>query len=796
MKRTLQRRTRRKPDLNTWSLFCGFGGETLGKHLAFKELGIEDCCKFYALNHWQLAVDTLQRNFPHALTFCEDIKETDAAKINCGNIDLLWASPSCTHHSNARGGKPCDEQLRSHPFDVHFRWIKKNDVRMFLMENVWEITSWGPILEEDYIETKKVRDRKTKKYRIIKKVFKKGTADPRRKGEYFEKLISLLQNEGYTVEWRKLNAADYGDPTTRKRFFLIAVKDGQGIQWPKPTHRDPTIPLEKLSTEQRDLPVWKSAAEHVIDWDIPGRSIYYRTTKRGKPSPLAEDTIRRIKHGLKKFGLKGYFDYQRGRLPLLAGPQPFFQIYHSGKDAENRIFGPADMIPTLDTSNRIGLVESFISKGFGPCCTSPSSSIGLPLPTITTRDHNFLCRPSINVLHGNSNSVSAFLPLSTVATRLHHQLMQPLLIQNYGFQTDRGEGGLSLRMPFPTVCTSQHHSLIAPMIVRSDNTSSAPQIRTIDFPVSTAVSKQCHHFIQACMIDYHGSVVHRGAGGLDIFRPLPTIATSGKHQALIGTFIANTDYRHQVHKGKQSIFDPLSTITTTPRHSVVELFIVRNDYTHSGPRRVETPFQPISTMTTKRGHTLCQPCIMERYPDRLDKGTGSLSIHRAFPTVVGSRMHQLMKPYFVEYYGSSKSQPIWTPLPTVTTKDRHGLVDLVVKHEGAVENLPIVRSEEDIDRHDFSRPFCIEVDGQRLLVDITLRMLEPRELARAMGFPDSFKLETVDGTSLNKTDATMMIGNACPVNTVKALIKTLLLARSKDFGIDPEILEQERREAA
>ena len=101
------------------SLFCGLGGEHLGKTLAFHELGIPfENRRFYALNHWEIAVDTLQRNFPHALTFCEGIEASDAKAWGIPRVDLLWASPSCTHHSNARGGKPREDQQRSHATDV------------------------------------------------------------------------------------------------------------------------------------------------------------------------------------------------------------------------------------------------------------------------------------------------------------------------------------------------------------------------------------------------------------------------------------------------------------------------------------------------------------------------------------------------------------------------------------------------------------------------------------------------------------------------------------------------------
>jgi len=541
LKSILSRKPNRRRSWTTFSLFSGFGGETLGKQLALKELGLAEQCTFWAINHWQVAIETLKRNFPHALTFCEDITQVDALGIGIDRIDLLWASPSCTHHSNARGGKPRDDQQRAHATEVYERWIRQCDVPVFVLENVREFLSWGPL--DPF-----------------------GRPIRERKGEYFRDFVAKLKKSGYTVEWRILCAADYGDPTTRKRLFLIAVKDGQGIPWPKPTHRDPSVPLEKLPPPQRTLPVWKSAADHVIDWSIPGRSIYYRTTARGNPAPLASDTIRRIRHGLIKYGLKGYFEDQSQRSPSMAliDPESFLMCYHGGPGAANRICSADDVLPTLDCSNRFGLVRPMISKSFGPRCTCPSSGLQRPLPSLTTVDHNHLCQP---------------------------------------------------------------------FILRSDNTGGTIQGRLLDRPVSTIVSKACHHFIQ---------------------------------------------------------------------------------------------------------------------------------------------------PYFIEYYGASYSQPTWNPLPTVTTKDRHGLVDLVVRHEGAVQNLPVVRTAADIEAHDFSRPFCVEIAGDRLLVDITLRMLEPRELARAMGFPESFRLDRiVQGQTLplSKKDATKMIGNACPVNTVKEIIKAVLKPR-------------------
>ncbi len=136
-----------------------------------------------------------------------------------------------------------------------------------------------------------------------------------------------------------------------------------------------------------------------------------------------------------------------------------------------------------------------------------------------------------------------------------------------------------------------------------------------------------------------------------------------------------------------------------------------------------------------------------------------------------------MLPFFIEYYGSSKSVPASEPIPTITTKDRHGLIDLIIEHEGSVDNLPVVRTEEDIDAHDFSRPFCVEIGEVRYPVDITLRMLEPRELANAMSVPDWFEFQTCDGKPLTKTDSVKMIGNMVPVKLTEAIVYAVMEPR-------------------
>ncbi len=570
------------------SLFCGAGGEHGGGRAAFNELGIPpERVRHFALNHWDAAIHTFRRNYDDALCYLADIEHFDGQLTGKDTIEILWASPSCTHHSNARGGKPRENQQRAHATEVFIHWVRPLDISVIIIENVREFLHWGPI---------------GKNGRPIKK----------KRGKYFRRFIARLVKAGYRVAWRFMKACDYGDPTSRTRLIIQAEKDGYGIHWPKPTHQDPKKP--------GDLPAWRSAAS-IIDWSISGKSIFYRK------KPLATDTIRRIKHGLKKFGLA-----------------PYFASYHGGADAAARVYSTDEPLPTLDTSNRFGIVEPFISKSFGPRCTAPSESVESPLPTITTIDHNHLVEPSL--------------------------------------------------------------------------------------------------------VSFYGAEADRGTGGRDIREPLPSVTAGGNHLGIV---------------------DP---------------YIVKTAYSQRGPNRAESLDVPLSTITTKNETCLIEACLIETYADRASKGRGGRDISRPMPTVTCSKNPTLAEPYLVQYNGSSNSQAVTAPLPTVTTDDRFGLVDLVLEHEGSLDTLPIVRTPEDIDAHDFSRPFRIEVDGALYLVEITLRMLAPHELAAAMGFPASFRFEDKDGKPLPKKDQVKMIGNAVPAGLSRAIHLAVTEPRLKLWGLE------------
>ena len=254
-------------------LFCGGGGSITGEIAALREAGLQ--YEGRGFNHWDMAIRTIQANHPEIVPdferACADIAEISGRPQSVFDedptrIDLLWASPSCTHHSNAAGGTPRSEQLRSQPEHL-LPFLRLTKCRRMFVENVKELQSWGPLLDRDTIY-------KGKRY-------KAGQADPRKAGLFFNDWLREVRHSGYDVDMAVLNAADYGAPTSRERLIIQAVRksSGEKIIWPEQTHSsDPGLFGYKP---------WRTAAE-IIDWSIPGTSIFDRE------KPLCENTLRRI----------------------------------------------------------------------------------------------------------------------------------------------------------------------------------------------------------------------------------------------------------------------------------------------------------------------------------------------------------------------------------------------------------------------------------------------------------------------------------------------------------------------
>jgi site-specific DNA-cytosine methylase len=244
-------------------LFCGAGGFTTALMRELDAMGID--CELVAINHNPVAIATHSRNHPRARHEIQDLNNVDPeALVPEGYLHILLASPTCTFHSRARGGKPTSDQERMDPM-VILTWCTKLRVQRLVIENVPEFVDWGPI------------DPRT------------GKPVKSRKGEYFRAWVAALEAIGYRVEWRIITAADHGDATTRERFFLMAKSDRKPLTWPEPTHTRDGV--ADLFGEKKK---WRAARE-IINWQDRGKSIF------GRPVPLKPNTLRRIRAGAAKF---------------------------------------------------------------------------------------------------------------------------------------------------------------------------------------------------------------------------------------------------------------------------------------------------------------------------------------------------------------------------------------------------------------------------------------------------------------------------------------------------------------
>jgi DNA (cytosine-5)-methyltransferase 1 len=245
-------------------LFSGCGGMATGMCEALECAGIRH--KGYAINHSPFAVATMRANHADVTTLEMDLDVAVPSEVVPEwRIDHLHASPSCTHHSRARGGRPRSNQLRSQP-DIITRWIDEHFIPSISVENVPEFMDWGPL------------DRN-------------GMPIERLKGECFRAWVGGLEARNYIVEWRIVNCADYGDATSRRRFFLKAVRRGCGkIRWPEPTHaKHPQTDLWGRTPKR-----WRGIRE-CLDLTDTGTSIFNRK------NPLAQNTMRRIAAGAKRY---------------------------------------------------------------------------------------------------------------------------------------------------------------------------------------------------------------------------------------------------------------------------------------------------------------------------------------------------------------------------------------------------------------------------------------------------------------------------------------------------------------
>lgn len=459
--------------------FAGGGGASTGIELA-TGYSVD-----IAINHDPEAIKMHKANHPNTKHYCENVWAVDPVKACKGHpVALAWFSPDCKHFSKAKGGKPKDKNIRGLAW-VALRWAGLVRPRVIMLENVEEFKTWGPL---------------NRRHHPIKS----------KQGKTFERIVQQLTDLGYEVQFKELVAADYGAPTMRKRFFMIARCDGKPIVWPEPTHG----PADSEEVKAGLLKPYVGAYTQ-IDFSRPCPSIF-DTSEEIKEKygiravrPLAPKTMERIARGLKKF----VFDNQ----------EPFIiQCNHSGERRPNDIREP---MPTITGKHGYGIVEPTLAPYMGTNTTNhPGGSCEDPLHTITTGNQQCLISPTLIQYHSETSKdevrgQTIEDPIMTVDGSNRYGLVTSFLHKYYdGGYTGAGE---NMKNPLPTVTAWDHNSVVTANLIQMNNHCDGRNMRE---PIPTITAGDGHFGeVRAFLIKYYGQ-----GTGQDIKAPLDTVTAQDR----------------------------------------------------------------------------------------------------------------------------------------------------------------------------------------------------------------------------------------------------------------------------
>ncbi|HAL22285.1 MAG TPA: DNA methyltransferase [Stenotrophomonas sp.] len=510
-------------------LFCGAGGLSNGTARAMRQLGLP--VQMIGVNHWPVAIETNRRNHKeHAdRIHCADLESAlPLTIVPEGRLDLLTAAPSCVFHSRARGGRPVHDQQRMDPWHV-VRWCTELRVARVLVENVPEFMDWGPC---SLVTGRPIKSRR---------------------GEYFRAWVAALEAVGFKVDWKVVCCADFGDPTTRRRFFLIGRSDGKRLSWPEFTH-DRVGGTDLLGSRPR----WRGARE-VIDWTMTGKSIFTRT------KPLKPNTLRRILAGAVKYSwprpyidaVQALVDGQAPRLVFSRAEAVAFGLVSEDAmvlnlrgtkehDLHSTAKSADEPLPTLTAGgSHVGLVLATSSGG-------AARDLDQPLPTITTggagAERPGCARPQLvePIIVPTSNTSSAGVPRSaaepirtvTTAKGGDQALAVPLVAQYYGATAT----AQSVAEPVPSVTTKARFGLAEPVVMRGNvGTGRTGDMRPASEPMPTITCSESLALAEpfTMPVTHHGGERVRG-----VDEPLPTI--TGANRGELGLAAAAADVADEV----------------------------------------------------------------------------------------------------------------------------------------------------------------------------------------------------------------------------------------------------------
>lgn len=405
--------------------FAGGGGASTGIELATGR--VVDI----AINHDPDAILMHKTNHPHTTHYQASVWDVDPLEVTHGSpVGLLWASPDCKHFSKAKGGKPVEKKIRGLAWIV-LRWAGTVRPRVIILENVEEFQTWGPV--------------------------RKGKPVKKLSGQTFHKWLGQLEALGYTVEWRELVAADYGAPTTRKRFFLIARCDGRPIVWPEPTHAPADSPEVKAGLKKP----WRSAAE-IIDWNLPAPSIFASKEEIRERfgvaavRPLAKNTMRRVARGVDKFVIKS--------------ADPFLVIVNHAGEFRGQELG--EPLQTITAKHGYGVASPVMAPlTMHNNENAAGTAITEPVNTITSSGaggHQMLIAPTLAAIGqtgGGDRCRSVEEPTHTQVSKAEECVVCPAMIQYHTEQSEMVRGQ-AVTDPIMTIDASNRYGLAAATLAK------------------------------------------------------------------------------------------------------------------------------------------------------------------------------------------------------------------------------------------------------------------------------------------------------------------------------------------
>lgn len=547
--------------------FAGGGGASTGIEMA-TGYSVD-----IAINHDPEAIKMHKANHPNTEHYCENVWTVDPVKACNGHpVGLAWFSPDCKHFSKAKGGKPKDKNIRGLAW-VALRWAGLVRPRVIMLENVEEFKTWGPL---------------NRRHHPIKS----------KQGKTFERFVQQLLDLGYKVEFRELIAADYGAPTMRKRFFMIARCDGKPIVWPEPTHGPADSEEVKAGLKKPYVGAYTQ-----LDFSLPCPSIFDTAEEIKKKygiravRPLAPKTMDRIARGLKKF--------------VLDNPEPFIiQCNHGGERRPNDIREP---MPTITGKHGYGIVEPYMVQiGQTGFTKDRSKDVREPLTTIVSKNEHCLISPTLIQYHsetaqGEVRGQTIKDPIMTVDGSNRYGLVTSFLHKYY----DGGYKGAgdSIENPLPTVTSWDHNSVVTANLIQMNNHCDGKDIRQ-PLPKITAGDG---HFgeVRAFLIKYYGD-----ATGQDIEQPLDTVTTKDRFGLVT---IEGVDY--QIVDIGLRMLEPKELYGC---QGFPDDYIIDHDYTGKT--------YPRSEQVRRCGNAVCPPipaalvkanlpelCVTERTPNMMIK---------------------------------------------------------------------------------------------------------------------------------------------------------------------------------